>query len=53
MINENNYGGAVEKLTNDLLKKLDADENADWVKQQVLVSEIKALIGIINYGVSA
>jgi len=39
MLEENNYNGAINKLTNDILKKLDADGKADWVKQPVLVDD--------------
>jgi hypothetical protein len=49
MIKENNYNGAINKLTNDVLKKLDADGQADWTKQPVLVDEISAFIGVLKY----
>jgi hypothetical protein len=47
-ISKNNYNGAIEKLTNDILKKLDADGRADWVNEPTLLGEIKALIGILK-----
>lgn len=50
MLSENNYNGAVEKLTNDILKKLDADGQADWVKQPALVDELSALVGMLKSG---
>jgi M6 family metalloprotease-like protein len=49
MLLENNYQGTIEKLQNDVLEKLDADGEADWVKQPVLVNEIKAFIGFLRY----
>jgi hypothetical protein len=49
MLLENNYQGTIEKLQNDVLEKLDADGEADWVKRPVLVNEIKAFIGFLRY----
>jgi hypothetical protein len=43
------YLEAIEKLEHDILKKLDADAKADWVKKPVLVYEIKAFIGCLRY----
>jgi hypothetical protein len=48
MLNASNYGGAVEKLTNDILKKLDANGKTDWVKQPTLVEGIMAFVGILK-----
>jgi M6 family metalloprotease-like protein len=44
----NNYPGMVRKLTNDILEKLDADGDADWVEEPILVNPIKAFIAILN-----
>jgi hypothetical protein len=43
------YMEAAEKLANDILKKLDADGKADWVREPVLVDEINAFIGLLRY----
>ena len=49
MLGENDYKGAIEKLEQDILQKLDADGRADWVKQPVLVGEIRALVALLRY----
>ena len=49
LFEENKFKGAINKLTNDILKKLDADGKADWVKQPVLASELGALIGYLMH----
>jgi len=49
MFEANNYRGAINKLEKDILEKLDADGRADWVKQPVLVNEIKAFIGLLRW----
>jgi len=43
-IGENNYAEAIDKLNNDILKKLDADGRADWVREPALVDEITAFV---------
>ncbi len=48
MIDENSYNGAVEKLTNDILEKLNANGKADWTSEPVLVKEINALVGFLK-----
>lgn len=49
VIGENNYAEAIDKLTNYILKKLDADGKADWVKQPALVDELNAFIAFLTY----
>jgi len=46
---ENDYQGAIDKLQDDILERLDADGKADWVKRPVLVYELKAFIGYLRY----
>lgn len=48
IIGENNYAEAIDKLTNDILKKLDADGRGYWVRQPALVGEINSLMGILR-----
>ncbi len=48
MIKENEFTAAIDKLSNDILKKLDFDGQADWVKQPVLVDEIRVLMEIVE-----
>jgi RNAse (barnase) inhibitor barstar len=45
---EEHYREAAEKLVNDILKKLDADGKADWVKEPTLINEVKSFIGFLN-----
>jgi hypothetical protein len=42
------YKLAIWKLEHDILEKLDADGRADWVREPVLVDEIKALISVLR-----
>jgi len=42
-------GKGIETLEQDILEKLDADGKADWVKQPVLMSEIRALVALLRY----
>lgn len=44
MVAENNHMGAMQKLEQDILEKLDADGKADWTREPVLIREIQALI---------
>lgn len=36
-------------MIDDILKKLDADGRADWVREPVLVDELQAFIGRLKY----
>lgn len=49
MLNAGNYDGAVEKLADDILKKLDADGEADWVREPALIDELGAFIGMLRH----
>lgn len=44
-----NYHGVINQIQNDLLKKLNADAKADWVKEPVLVEELGALTAMLKY----
>jgi M6 family metalloprotease-like protein len=46
---ENNYLEAIDKVTNDVFEKLDADGKADWTMQPALVEELKAFLAILTY----
>ena len=43
------YELAIWKLENDILEKLDADGQADWTSEPVLVDEIKAFISYLRH----
>lgn len=49
MLCENDYEEAIGKLMDDILKKLNADGKADWVRQPVLVQETKALVAKLRH----
>lgn len=42
------YEDAIEKLEHDILKKLDGDGKADWVREPTLVDELRAFIGMLR-----
>ncbi len=44
------YREAIEKIEHDILEKLDADGEADWTKEPVLIKEIKAFISLLKKG---
>jgi M6 family metalloprotease-like protein len=48
-IDEKDYEEAIDKLTDDILKKLDANGKADWVRRPTIVQEVKALIAKLRY----
>jgi len=48
-VKKKNYHGVINQIQNDLLKKLNADGKADWVKEPVLVEELGALTAMLKY----